>query len=465
MNNRINRMYGQKDALIALRARVFSLVSVAVIVLLSISAVVDLWDGSTESLESIVFSLSVLPIIAIGLAFVYHGHYEQVVPIIFYTITLVLCLTSIHVGLGDNPQILYSLTSMFFPSLIVGAALFIGLKVLLITSGVLIVWLITYWFVFCADFQTGMHLVSVSTMVYNSIALIMLSIIVVGLLKISQAAIFKVNKELIRNKELTHSLEKRVLDRTYALVEAKAVAEEASKAKTQFLETISHEMRTPLNGIIGMNSLLTNTELNEEQKDFVDTSLDSARGLLALINDILDMSRIDSQKVTLELAPINISKLLLSMRRFYNSDARRNEIGLTFEIDEACDQLFMADEKRIRQVLQSLISNAIKFTEKGSVTVIGKVLGNNSESPLLHCTIKDTGIGVDAENADMIFEKFRQLDQSRTRKFEGSGLGLAIAKSLVELMGGEIGVNEVNVGSEFWFTVELSKVLPKLTES
>jgi len=237
------------------------------------------------------------------------------------------------------------------------------------------------------------------------------------------------------------------------------VAEKSAQVKQQFLSNMSHEMRTPMNGIIGMAELLASTPLSETQKDYLDTIKESSNTLLSLINDILDLAKFESGKMPLHLTHVNLkdfeTKILQLFRQTVSSKGLKLEIDITSELPET----IVTDEKRLMQVLINIIGNAIKFTSKGFVKIKGELVSKKSGSTrLLKFTVEDSGIGIDNDFVKHIFDEFAQLDNSKTRKYEGSGLGLAISKRIVELMGGEIGVESVKgKGSKFWFTIKPGK--------
>jgi signal transduction histidine kinase len=276
-------------------------------------------------------------------------------------------------------------------------------------------------------------------------------------LRLSEA---RANDALQSLAALNDAMEEKILQRTEELAEALAAAQAASRAKGEFLSNISHELRTPMNGVIGMITLAMRRATDAQQIDWLGKAQASAEHLVAVVNDILDISSIEAGSLRVDRAEFRLGPVLELLKNLLSAEAARRGLDLQVEIDPAlADRRLRGDKQRLGQVLLNLAGNGLKFTDRGGVRVRVSIDAATADELTVRFEVADTGIGIAAEDQPRLFHAFQQIDNSMTRNHGGTGLGLAISAGMVGLMGGQIGLQSgPGAGSSFWFTVPLPTV-------
>jgi signal transduction histidine kinase len=282
----------------------------------------------------------------------------------------------------------------------------------------------------------------------------------------SQRALLNILDDYSEEKINLENTQRAVLNILEDYSEAKEKAEESTKLKEAFLANMSHEIRTPMNAIIGFSDILSKGKLEEKEKEYIRIIKSAGENLLTIINDILDISKIEAGMMTFEEHTFSVKDIFKSLSVMLMGKAKEKSLELVFTCDENVPDSLLGDPTRLTQIIINLAGNAIKFTPKGKIDVHVKVLKNENGNTMLEFSVKDTGIGIPADKLEHIFERFRQAESHITRKYGGTGLGLSIAKQLVELQGGTLSVkSESKIGSTFLFYIPYKKSVEVIHEA
>lgn len=419
---------------------------------------IDLNDGHGSVLEAALYNLSLLPILLMGMFAIQRGHYIKSAPIVIVSSVLVLCLSSIWMGIGSSPESFYRTASQFYAIPVLVSALLTGKRTVITTMILTIGWTILYWFLFCDKLPQLIRDSSFIEMGFSTVVLFTIASITLALVILFDRALLHTQNQLEVNQKLNSELELRVKERTQELEEARNAAIAATQAKSDFLANMSHEIRTPLSGILGMTQLLSRKKLDDEDKENVQIILDSGAHLLSVIQDVLDYSKIEAGKLEVNYAPASLHGILQSIQDLLHIKAQEKNLYLRIHKSDHLPAYVLADELRIKQILLNLVGNAIKFTQFGGVTIETELSNRHGNICQILFRVTDTGIGISEESMAKIVQRYIQADSWTTQRFGGTGLGLAITRSLLELMGSELRIQSLEgEGTIIEFTLRLGE--------
>ncbi|GEM_PF-2952279 len=419
---------------------------------------IDINDGHGSILEAALYNLSLLPILLLGMVLIQRGFYQKSAPFIIVSSVVILCLSSIWMGIGDSPESFYRTASQFYGIPVLVSALLTGKRTVLTTMLLTIGWTIVYWFLFCANLPEAVRDNSLVDMGFSTVVLFTIASVTLALVILFDRALLHTQNHLELNQKLNSELEMRVRERTIELEEARNAAVAATQAKSDFLANMSHEIRTPLSGILGMTQLLARKELDAEDKENMQIILDSGAHLLSVIQDVLDYSKIEAGKLEVNYAAASLHGMLQSIQDLLLLKAQEKNLYLHIHKSDQLPVFVLADELRIKQILLNLVGNAIKFTQFGGVTIETDLSSRQGNVCHILFRITDTGIGISEENMAKIMQRYIQADTWTTQKFGGTGLGLAITRSLLELMGSELQIHSLEgEGTIIEFTLHLGE--------
>ncbi len=455
--------YSGKDYLSIQRAKIFFFAQLLIAVLLSLVLLLDLLDGSGSIQEAFLANFPVIPLILFGAWRTWRGHFESIAPKVVIGSSLGVVAVGFYLGaFTDHATSFFSSTQLFLAPCIVGAALFSSRRTVLLCTLVGLVYIPLHWILFCSKLAPAVAHETFILLWYGELSILILGAVTYGMVRLFQYALEHIATQLETIRELNSSLELRVAERTTELEGAKNVAEQATRAKSDFLANMSHEIRTPLNGILGMAQLMAKQPMETEQREFLQVILDSGRHLMGVIQNILDYSKIEAGRMEVDLAPVQLDRILTTVSNVVEPKARETGLFFKIQVESGIPLWILADEVRLRQVLLNLASNAIKFTETGGATLKVDRVSQTETSVHLHFSLRDTGIGMNSDALGKLTERFMQAETSTARRFGGTGLGLAISRNLLKLMDSDLHFTSIEgKGSLFEFDLEFSIFHPK----
>ncbi len=456
-NTHLDRVYSGVDRLRQQKAKALAWVSLFSFVAMSVVLVTDLTFGTLPKLFYLETLGGILLLIAIAFSLVTSGLLGKNFDCLILAMAIAHVASSCEAGLRQSPQTFYCGYALYSPCVVLSAAAFGRRWVFVSVAALELAWTAIFGLLFLHPGLSPILDYFRISQSENVIALLMLCTMAWAFVAIVDRAIRMFQDELDKNRQLQDELERKVVERTADLEEARRTAQSANLAKSAFLADVSHEIRTPLNGILGMTDLLRDTGLSPDQREKVGMLRESGAHLLGLIQDILDHAKIEAGRIDLRPESTHLRSFLGSTIDPLRAMGVAKGVGLTFEIADGVPDAIHVDRLRLRQILTNLVGNALKFTTAGEVTVLAEVIAGKS-SHRLEVSVRDTGIGMDPDALSRIFRRFAQADETTNYRFGGTGLGLVISRGLARAMGGDLRAQST-LGEGSVFTLDLPLVV------